>query len=153
MPNMPTAAAISTRCGATLYHLLTGSVPFPGTNHVEVVESKNRGEFEPASLLNPEVPPELDRILTRMLARDPRHRYQTASELIVDLERAHLVAAVPSFADPERVRQDPWMQAYLASTAEPTHSTPTHPNAHRRSHRWIALAGPGPHEIRQMAPL
>jgi serine/threonine protein kinase len=110
--------------GATLYHLLTGVVPFPGDNHVEVVESKNRGEFEQAAALNPDVPAELDRILTRMMARDPRQRYQTASELIVELERAGLSAPVPSFADPERARQDPWMQAYLASTAEPTRPDP-----------------------------
>lgn len=113
--------------GATLYHLLTGSVPFPGTNHLEIVEKKNRGEFELANSLNPEVPPELDRILERMMARDPRHRYQTASELIVDLERSNLAAQVPSFADPERARQDPWMQAYIASTAEPTRLDPDSP--------------------------
>src|SRR5258708_6694406 len=46
--------------GATLYHLVTGTVPFPGANHVEVVESKDRGEFVPASSVSPEVPPTLD---------------------------------------------------------------------------------------------
>src|SRR5262249_21401501 len=110
--------------GATLYHLLTGVVPFPGDNHVEVVELKSRGEFKSAAALNPDVPPELDRILTRMMAREARQRYQTASELIVELERAGLAAPVPSFADPERARKDPWMQAYLASTAEPTRPDP-----------------------------
>jgi hypothetical protein len=103
---------------------LTGAVPFPGDNHVEVVEAKNRGEFKPAAALNPDVPAELDRILARMMARDPRQRYQTASELIVELERAGLAAPVPSFADPERARRDPLMQAYLASTAEPTRLDP-----------------------------
>jgi serine/threonine-protein kinase len=106
--------------GATLYHMLTGAVPFPGDNHIEIVEKKNRGEFKPARSLNSNMPPELDRILARMMARDPRHRYQTASELIVDLERTNLAAPMPSFADPERARQDPWMQQYLATTAEPT---------------------------------
>ena len=110
--------------GATLYHLLTGVVPFPGNNHVDVVEKKNRGDFEPAGSLNADVPPELDRILARMMARDPRHRYQTASELIVDLERTNLAAPVPSFADPERARKDPWMQQVFATTAEPTRPDP-----------------------------
>ena len=110
--------------GATLYHLLTGAVPFPGESHVEVVEAKNRGEFKPAVALNPDVPAELDRILARMMARHPRERYQTASELIVEMERAGLAAPVPSFADPERARRDPLMQAYLASTAEPTRLDP-----------------------------
>ena len=57
--------------GATLYHLVTGAVPFPGENHLEVVEKKNQGEFTPASELNPAVPPVLDHILARMLARHP----------------------------------------------------------------------------------
>jgi serine/threonine-protein kinase len=109
--------------GATLYHLVTGAVPFPGTNHLEVVELKNLGEFKPASMLNPEVPPALDQILARMLARHPRDRYQTASELIVDLERSHLAAHLPSFADPALAMQDSWVQACLASS-EPTRPDP-----------------------------
>src|SRR4051794_37929909 len=52
--------------GATLYHLVTGAVPFPGDNHLDVVEKKNAGDFTPASALNREVPPVLDRILARM---------------------------------------------------------------------------------------
>jgi eukaryotic-like serine/threonine-protein kinase len=105
--------------GATLYHLLTGAVPFPGENHLEVVEKKRLGEFPSAGSLNPLVPRSLDRILNRMLAKDPRDRYQTASELIIDLERSRLAAAVPSFADPASARGDPWVQA-RAVGAEPT---------------------------------
>jgi serine/threonine-protein kinase len=113
--------------GATLYHLITGAVPFPGDNHLEVVEKKNQGEFKPASKLNPAVPPVLDHILSRMLAREPRDRYQTASELIVDLERSRLAAPVPTFADPSRALQDPWVQQCLASSAEPTRLDPEMP--------------------------
>ncbi len=113
--------------GATLYHLVTGSVPFSGDNHLEVVEKKNQGIFTPASKLNPAVPPVLDSILSRMLAREPRDRYQTASELIVDLERSRLAAPVPSFADPTQALQDPWVQRCLASSAEPTRLDPEMP--------------------------
>jgi serine/threonine-protein kinase len=113
--------------GATLYHLVTGQVPFPGDNHLDVVEKKNFGEFLPASALIPAVPPALDHILARMLARQPRDRYQTASELIIDLERSRLAAPVPSFADPDQARQDPWVQACLASSAEPTRLDPEAP--------------------------
>ena len=106
--------------GATLYHLITGEVPFSGDSTLMVVEKKSIGNFLPASDLNAEVPPLLEQILERMLARDPWDRYQTASELIIDLERSHLAAPVLSFADPDLALQDPYVRAYLATTAQPT---------------------------------
>jgi serine/threonine-protein kinase len=105
--------------GATLYHLVTGEVPFPGKGHMEIAEKKIAGVFTPASELNPAVPPVLDHVLSRMLARDPQDRYQLVSELIVDLERADLAAPVPSFADPDRAFQDPLIRARLTTT-QPT---------------------------------
>jgi serine/threonine-protein kinase len=129
-PYMPYEQALNARSadgrsdlyalGATLYHLVTGQVPFPGVSHVEVVQLKAQGAFTPAGTLNPAVPPALDAILAKLLAREPRDRYQTASELIVELERSRLAAAVPSFADPDLALQDPWVRACLASAAEPT---------------------------------
>src|SRR5207248_1875728 len=87
---------------------------------VEVVDKKSRGEFAPASSLNPAVPQLLDHILARMLARQPRDRFQTANELIIDLERSRLASPVLSCADPSQALADPHVQAYLGPTAEPT---------------------------------
>lgn len=94
--------------GTTLYHLLTGDIPFKGDTTLELVEKKSIGLFRPASELNKDVPAVIDRILDKMLALNPGDRYQTASELIVDLERTGLVAQVLSFAtsvDPDVARQ------------------------------------------------
>src|SRR5205807_2882886 len=57
--------------GATLYHLVTGQVPFPGENHLEVVEKKNQGYFRSARVAEPGIPIALDQILGKMLARQP----------------------------------------------------------------------------------
>jgi hypothetical protein len=62
----------------------------------------------------------LDEILSRMLARNPQDRYQTVSELIVDLERSRLAARVPEYADPEKALKDPWVRARLSSPAQQT---------------------------------
>jgi serine/threonine-protein kinase len=106
--------------GATLYHLVTGEVPFPGINHLEIVDKKNVGIFAPASSRNAKVPTQLDKVLDKMLARDPKERYQTASELIVDLERSGLAAQVPSFVDRDLALQDPLVRQRLTSPAQPT---------------------------------
>jgi serine/threonine-protein kinase len=105
--------------GATLYHLLTGEVPFPGETATEVAEKKLTGKYEPASALNPEVPATLDRIVGLLLAKDPRDRYQTASELILDLVRTNLAPPVPSFVDDAVALADPELRERLESS-EPT---------------------------------
>ena len=106
--------------GATLYHLLTGELPVPGPGPLDVAEKKSVGEFIRATKLNPTLPQDLDRILAKMMARLPKDRYQTASELIVDLERSGLSAAVPSFVDEGIALQDPLVRARLTAPAQAT---------------------------------
>jgi serine/threonine-protein kinase len=103
--------------GATLYHMVCGQPPFQGENQVDILEKKEAGVYPPASLVNPKVPPQLDLILDKMLARDRRDRYQTASELIVDLERSGLAARVVSFVDRDAALQDPVVRARVAVQA------------------------------------
>jgi eukaryotic-like serine/threonine-protein kinase len=108
--------------GATLYQLVVGEVPFLGSSAVEIVEKKSRGDYVPATIVDPTLPKFLDTLLARMLAREPHHRYQTVSELIVDLERSRLAASVPSFIDPELARDDPVVRQRRASSMEVTAS-------------------------------
>ena len=107
--------------GSTLYHLVTGELPFNGDSALELVEKKGIGVFPPARTLNPVVPEKLDEILARMLARHPDDRYQTVSEVIVDLERSQLAVAIPSFiSDVDNVLQDPVVMQRLTSPVEAT---------------------------------
>src|SRR4029077_10425777 len=76
--------------GATLYHLLTGEVPFPGASHEEVVRGKENDAFRPPQELNPEIPAALSEIIVAALARDPRARIQTAADLVTTLEATSL---------------------------------------------------------------
>jgi serine/threonine-protein kinase len=79
--------------GATFYHLLTGQVPFPGESHAEVVALKQSDRYVPVSQVDPRLPPALDPIIARMLALDPRRRYPSARELIIDIEKSRLLNA------------------------------------------------------------
>jgi serine/threonine-protein kinase len=106
--------------GATLYHLVTGEVPFSGENHLDVMEKKSQGYFPPASSVDPKVPAVLDAILNKMMARDPQDRYQTASELIIDLMRSELVPPVPSFVDLQEALKDPVVKKRLTEPTQPT---------------------------------
>jgi serine/threonine-protein kinase len=83
--------------GATLYHLLTGNVPFAGLTHQEIIQKKITGAFVAASEANADVPSELDRILGRLLARDAGQRYGSATALIRDLEASGLAKPVVSY--------------------------------------------------------
>ena len=74
-------------------------------------------------MLNPKVPPELDRILARMMARDPRSVLPDGQQAVVELERTNLSAAVPSFADQEKARQEP-VDAGLISPRPPSPTRP-----------------------------
>ena len=74
--------------GATLYHALAGVAPFDGTN-AAVIMVKHLNE--------PPIPPrqrvagisrDTERIVMKMLAKNPLDRYQTPSELLMDLENA-----------------------------------------------------------------
>jgi serine/threonine-protein kinase len=106
--------------GATMYHLLTGDVPFTGETSLEVVEKKQLGIYPPAFTHNENVPAVLDDIMHRMLRRDPGDRYQTISDVIVELERAKLASAVPSFISLDNALLDPVMRQRLTKPVEPT---------------------------------
>lgn len=73
--------------GSTLFHLVTGELAFPGTSPTAKLMARAIEEAPRASSVFPGVPPKLDAILAKMLARDPAQRHATALEAAEDLER------------------------------------------------------------------
>ena len=80
--------------GVVLYEMLTGKLPF---GHEGKSPLRSILTDEPASLgtLLAGVPPELDQIIARALAKNPEDRYQKAAEMIADLERVNSGARTP----------------------------------------------------------
>ena len=80
--------------GIVLYELLTGVVPFTGDTPVEIAMKHLSTIPDPPSTLRPEIPPDLDLVIMRALAKDPGERYQSAAEMDADLDRVDRGLAV-----------------------------------------------------------
>ncbi len=101
--------------GATLYCLLTGTPPFMGENVREVLARAQNGDFVPPCRVDRSIPPTLEAVVLKAMARDPKERYSTARALADDIER--WMADEPTSARRERLdeRARRWMRRRRAS--------------------------------------
>jgi beta-lactam-binding protein with PASTA domain len=93
--------------GCLLYELVTGAPPFQGDSPVAVAYQHVRENAAPPSSRNPAVPPALDSIVMKALAKNQLNRYQSAGEMRTDLQRAlanQPVAAEAVMSDTERTQ-------------------------------------------------
>lgn len=74
--------------GGVIYFAFTGRTPFDAPNLIDLLKAKEKGVFTPASVTNSTVPPAVDRMLAKLLARLPEHRYQSAEEFLQDAKWA-----------------------------------------------------------------
>jgi tetratricopeptide (TPR) repeat protein/TolB-like protein len=91
--------------GAVLHEMATGRRPFVQTNSPLLINAILNQTPGLASEINPTVPPGLDEVIRKALAKDPTQRYQTAGELAVGLELPTSGGTRLVFpAQPKRVR-------------------------------------------------
>jgi predicted Ser/Thr protein kinase len=86
--------------GVMLYSMLTGFRPFQGNSAQTVCFKVMNVEPVPVSSLQADLPPELDRIVQRAIAKDARDRYQSGAEFATDLRA--FVSNDDSFAEATR---------------------------------------------------
>lgn len=65
--------------GVVLYEAVTGKVPFEATSQFDIMLAHVSSEPKPPSQLNPKLPPELDGIILKALAKEPNQRFQNAA--------------------------------------------------------------------------
>jgi serine/threonine-protein kinase len=72
--------------GVVLYEMIAGRAPFEGATSSDVIAALLAKEPLPLTQFLPEVPVELERIVTRALRKDREERYQTVNDLLLDLK-------------------------------------------------------------------
>ena len=73
--------------GAVLYEMATGRMAFNGNTSAVIFDSILRGAPASTARFNPELPAELQRIISKALEKDRALRYQSAAEILADLKR------------------------------------------------------------------
>jgi serine/threonine-protein kinase len=71
--------------GATLYHMVTGNVPFDGKNPSAVMHKHLKAELVAPDHVNPRLSAGISEVIEMMMAKSPRDRYQSCADLLVDL--------------------------------------------------------------------
>ena len=136
--------------GLVMFAMLTGSPPFRGTQLTEVIDKQRRVIPPRVASLVPDVPAELDELISRLLSKDPAQRPASAlalGRLLSAIETVHApapraaAAAAPSLSHGGGTPQP-------ARTIPPARNAPPGPTAHERSNKPtravddVAVTGP-----------
>jgi len=91
--------------GLIAYEMVTGRPPLEGSQFYESVARRMKMDSPPPSEQNPNIPPWLDTLILKALARDPQNRYRTIDEVLDDLMRGISDANIPIAFGNTRQRQ------------------------------------------------
>jgi serine/threonine protein kinase len=137
--------------GVTLYEVLTGRKPFQADSSYTVLNAQLNEPPVPLIEVNPSIPPALNEIVLRAMAKRPEERFQSADEFRAALRALHEAAAVPeapvfAAAVMESAPTPVPTSAFPAASAAPPAFVPVPPVSvppppANRSHRglWIAV--------------
>ena len=106
--------------GILLYEMITGERAFRGATNVATLAAVVNEEPKPARSLAGHLPPELERIITRCLRKDPARRFQNMSDLHVALTELKEESA--------------------SGSLNPAHPAPVVPSSRKRTWLWAVFA-------------
>jgi serine/threonine protein kinase len=88
--------------GATMYHLLTGVIPFSSTSPGATLLQQVTGQLADPRELKPDIAPGLVTVLAKMMAKDPADRYANLNEVLKELDRVkHRIQPTAKPLDPK----------------------------------------------------
>ena len=129
--------------GCVLFELLVGHPPFVGDSPVSVAYQHVREDPKAPSDINREVPPDVDAIVLKALAKNPLNRYQSAQEMRADALRAvagRPVMATPVMSEAETMAMSgpPMHQQTAMTRAIPAEVGPRGPRPpERKTSSWV----------------
>jgi serine/threonine protein kinase len=116
--------------GVLTFEMLTGRLPFIGSNRMEVAYATVNAPVPSAAKLNNALPDELDALLTKVLAKDPGQRPQTVRDLLAQMaklpQRRQAVPAISApFARPPLSQPaETAAMRIISAPAAPIHGSP-----------------------------
>ncbi|GAC41666.1 Stk1 family PASTA domain-containing Ser/Thr kinase [Paenibacillus popilliae] len=120
--------------GIVLYQMLTGRLPFLGESPISVALKHLQEPFEEPRKVNPHIPQSVENIILKSMRKSPAERYQSAAEMLRDLEtslfpeRAHeakvMFAQRKLYEDPEETRVMPAIRAQEREERQPSDTYP-----------------------------
>jgi len=111
--------------GVVLYAMLTGRPPFDGESPQATVLAAMNSEPPRPRSVEPTIPPHLELIIERAMARNPAERYQDMAafeQALTSFESEGLARPVESIAPPTPTKQDPSVRRTLRETDADVHS-------------------------------
>ena len=93
--------------GATLYHAMTGHVPFDAPTIEEVIVAQVHTPLTPANLVVPEISQTTSDALFKVMAKNPGERFLSYDEFIMALEAARSLLLRQRFQ--QHVAEPPWL--------------------------------------------
>ena len=135
--------------GVSFYEMLTGALPFPSCDPMELVHSHIARTPEPPHRVRPDVPEALSALVLRLMAKDADQRYQSAQGLLADLEECRrqweqgrrIVAFAMGANDFAKRLPDP-PEALRAPGRDRPAARGLRPRVARRAWRWCSSAAP-----------
>ena len=104
--HVPSPASDVYSLGVVMYEMLTGTLPFTGSTAEELAHLHLEADPIPPSEFVPDIPPALEDIILKVLAKEPSARYRTADQLGRVLMNFGTQRMVPTVASPPAAVQE-----------------------------------------------